>query len=68
MSRRVEAALLVGFFAAHAAEAVLRNANLKGAVLVEANLKGATLEGAKLEDAKFCKTTMPDGAVNNSGC
>jgi len=26
------------------------------------------LDDAKLDDAKFCKTIMPDGAVNDSGC
>ena len=49
-------------------DAVLTNANLKGAVLAGANLKGAKADGAKWDDAKFCKTTMPDGAVNDSGC
>ncbi|MEY3674147.1 MAG: hypothetical protein RJB47_855, partial [Pseudomonadota bacterium] len=38
------------------------------AVLSGANLKGAKLDDAKLDDAKFCKTIMPDGAVNDSGC
>jgi uncharacterized protein YjbI with pentapeptide repeats len=37
-------------------------------VLAGANLKGAKMDGAKLDDAKFCKTVMPDGAVNDSGC
>jgi len=49
-------------------DAVLLNANMKGAVLAGANLKGAKMDGAKLDDAKFCKTVMPDGAVNDSGC
>jgi hypothetical protein len=26
------------------------------------------LDDAKLDEAKFCKTTRPDGAVNDSGC
>lgn len=49
-------------------DAVLQNANLKGAVLAGANLKGAKVDGAKWDEAKFCKTIMPDGAVNDSGC
>jgi Pentapeptide repeats (8 copies) len=49
-------------------DAVLLNANMKGAVLAGTNLKGAKMDGAKLDDAKFCKTVMPDGAVNDSGC
>ncbi|MSQ66155.1 MAG: pentapeptide repeat-containing protein [Limnohabitans sp.] len=49
-------------------EAVLLNANMKGAVLAGANLKGAKMDDAKLDDAKFCKTVMPDGALNDSGC
>jgi hypothetical protein len=49
-------------------EAVLINANLKGAVLAGTNLKGAKTDGAKWDDAKFCKTTMPDGTLNDSGC
>jgi uncharacterized protein YjbI with pentapeptide repeats len=47
---------------------VLTKANLKGALLVGTNLKGAKMDDAKLDDAKFCKTVMPDGAVNDSGC
>jgi uncharacterized protein YjbI with pentapeptide repeats len=49
-------------------DALLTKANLKGANLTGANLKGAKLDDTKLEDAKFCKTIMPDGAVNDSGC
>jgi hypothetical protein len=49
-------------------DAVLQNANFKGAVLAGANLKGAKVDGAKWDEAKFCKTIMPDGAVNDSGC
>ena len=49
-------------------DAVLLNANMKGAVLNGANLKGAKLDGAKLDEVTFCKTVMPDGAVNDSGC
>lgn len=49
-------------------DALMVNANMKGAVLAGANLKGAKMDGAKLDDATFCKTVMPDGAVNDSGC
>ena len=37
--------------------------NLTGADLTGANLKGVNLDGAIL-----CKTTMPDGRINNSSC
>ena len=59
---------------ANLAEADLTRANLQ-----EANLTRADLSKAKLKDAeyfftvetagaKFCKTIMPDGSSNNSGC
>jgi hypothetical protein len=38
------------------------------AELRRANLRGANLRGADLESAKFCKTIMPDGTVNNRDC
>jgi len=32
------------------------------------DLGGADLRGAKLSGTKFCKTTMPDGSINNKDC
>ena len=49
-------------------EANLREANLYYANLREANLKEADLTGANLSEAKFCRTTMPDGSTNNDDC
>ena len=54
-------------------EAFLAFANLGGADLSDANLVGAilvkaNLDGAFLRSAILCKTIMPDGSVNNSGC
>lgn len=57
----------------------LRAANLSGANLTAANLSGACLVDANLTDAIianntnlygaiFCRTIVPDGSVNNSGC
>ena len=51
-------------------EIKLRNANLSGADLSGANLTGANLttsnlRNAKLDGAKFCKTQMPWGEVND---
>lgn len=56
----------------------LRGANLKGAdlssadlsdaLLIDADLADAKLAGTKLTNAIFCNTTMPDGALNNTGC
>lgn len=52
----------------------LTNANLTNADLREANLFEADLTGANLREvrnrnaAKFCKTTMPDGTVNDRDC
>jgi len=61
----------------------LTNANLKGANLYQASLFEANLSGADLTDvdlsfadmddavtdgAIFCRTTMPDTSINNSGC
>ena len=56
------------------AGANLTGANLNGANLTDANLMGANLNDAKnfntadTTGAKFCKTIMPDGSTNNSGC
>ena len=49
-------------------EANLREANLYYANLREANLKEADLTGVNLSEAKFCRTTMPDGSTNNDDC
>ena len=59
--------------------AMLKGAELRGARLSAANLAGADLTGANLEfaegvdaaqlaEAILCKTRMPDGALNDSGC
>lgn len=45
-----------------------RNADLTGADLTGANLFKANLSGVKFGSVRFCKTTMPDGSVDNSGC
>jgi len=69
-------AILAG---ASLSRATLKNANLdwvtfQGANLTSTDLTGATLKGAKnfktanMAGAIFCKTTMPDGLENNSGC
>jgi len=36
--------------------------------LTEATLASADMRNAILEGATFCRTTMPDKRVNNSGC
>ena len=46
----------------------LKGANLSGAELWSANLEDADLRSANLKGATFCKTTMPDGTINNEGC
>jgi uncharacterized protein YjbI with pentapeptide repeats len=46
----------------------LSGANLTGADLARANLKGANLTGADLRGAKFCRTAMPDGSINDRDC
>jgi hypothetical protein len=55
-------------FGAHLSGADLRGANLFGTNLSEAYLRGANLSGADLPDAKFCKTIMPNGTLNNCDC
>lgn len=47
---------------------LLTNANLTRVDLTEATLTGTNLRNTILEGAKFCKTTMPDKSINNSGC
>ena len=47
----------------------LTKANLSGSCLVDANLSGATTTNAtNLYNAIFCRTVMPNGSINNSGC
>lgn len=44
-------------------------ANLSYACLIDADFTGATFAtNTNLYYASFCRTIMPDGAVNNSGC
>lgn len=44
-------------------------ANLSGACLVNADFTGATFTNAtNLYGAIFCRTILPDGSTNNSGC
>jgi hypothetical protein len=44
------------------------NANLSSACLVGADLSGGTLKNANMNGTVFCRTMMPDGSTNNSGC
>jgi uncharacterized protein YjbI with pentapeptide repeats len=46
----------------------LTGTNLTGANLTDANLIGATLKYTKLEDAKFCRTILPNGTLENRDC
>ena len=46
----------------------LRGAHFLGVNLIGANLSGADLTNANLEGAYFCRTVMPSGEENNSGC
>jgi uncharacterized protein YjbI with pentapeptide repeats len=46
----------------------LTGTDLSGADLTDAELTGATTSGTTWDGATFCRTTMPDGTVNNSGC
>jgi uncharacterized protein YjbI with pentapeptide repeats len=55
-------------FEANLSEAHLSNANLSRAFLGKANLSGADLTKANLENAQFCRTSMPDGTLNNRDC
>jgi hypothetical protein len=55
-------------------DANLSRANLTKATLTNVNFTGANLTEAVLDvtwnaiKATYCRTTMPDGTVNNSGC
>jgi hypothetical protein len=58
---------------ANFAGAVVKNANLSKSTLSEAcflgaDLTDANLKGANTSGAIFCRTVMPDGSVNDSGC
>lgn len=53
---------------ADASGADFRSANLGKACLVDANFTGAIMNGSTNTGAIFCRTTMPNGTVNNAGC
>lgn len=47
----------------------LQGANLGGACLVDAKLTGATISSStNFSTAIRCRTTMPDGSIDNAGC
>ena len=46
----------------------LRRANLYRADLFFADLRAADLTGTNLNGAHLCRTTMPDGSINNRDC
>ncbi len=44
-------------------------ADVHKADFTDANLKGALMSEVKnIQGAVFCRTTMPDGSLNNAGC
>lgn len=57
------------FFGADLTGADLRGANLSGSCFIGADLQGARLgSSVNLHGAVFCRTRMPNGAIDNSGC
>jgi hypothetical protein len=46
----------------------LSGADLRRTNLTKADLRAADLTGADLSGAHFCRTTMPDGSINNRHC
>ena len=48
--------------------ATLTGSNLTNACLVDADFTGANLSGVNAAGAVMCRTKMPNGAPNNSGC
>jgi uncharacterized protein YjbI with pentapeptide repeats len=55
-------------FGADLSDADLTNANLGSASLERASLLGANLQDTKVDNVIYCKTVMPDGTLDNSGC
>ena len=53
---------------AKATNGVEERSNLPATNLTGADLTGANLEGVSLDGVILCKTTMPDGTINNSSC
>jgi DNA-binding beta-propeller fold protein YncE len=46
----------------------LEGADVRGANFTDANLDRADIRGWKASDAVFCRTTMPNGAINSGNC
>jgi len=53
---------------AKATNGVKERSNLPATNLTGADLTGANLKGVNLDGVILCKTTMPDGTINNSSC
>jgi hypothetical protein len=53
---------------AQAAGVTFTAVNLSGACLVDADFSGGTFLGVNTLGAIFCRTRMPNGSLNNSGC
>ncbi len=49
-------------------EAKLHNVMMHNVDLREANLRGVDQRGVLMYGARFCKTIMPDGSINNDDC
>ena len=52
----------------NATEQSVTSTNFSEANLTGTNLTGVNLTGVILDSVISCKTTMPDGTINNSGC
>lgn len=46
----------------------LTGADLSNASFTDSNLGNAKMSGANTSGTRFCRTDMPDGSRNNSGC
>jgi acyl carrier protein len=53
---------------AQAAGVTFTAVNLSGACLVDADFSGGSFLGVNTLGAIFCRTRMPNGSLNNSGC
>lgn len=68
MEKRSKTPTAIAGFLTGCTNANFKSSQLSHVCFVDATLTGANLKGTNISDAIFCRTTMPDGSTQNTGC